>query len=89
MERMYVNDRKIVTLNKTFQVVAPINYLLDTVKFDEYYYSLDWHPSDHVSFIDNVQMRRLAHGSKVRSILSSQSPSPKVKSKVKSLKDLV
>ena len=69
MERMYVNDRKIVTLNEIFQVVAPINYLLDTVKFDEYYYSLDWHPSDHVSFIDNVQMRRLAHGSKVRSII--------------------
>jgi len=45
-------------------VVAPINYLLDTVPFDECYYSLDWHPADHVSFIDNVQMRRLYPGSK-------------------------
>jgi len=45
-------------------VVEPINYLLDTVQFDQYYYSLDWHPSDHVSFIDNVHQRRLAPGSK-------------------------
>ena len=33
-------------------------------QFDQYYYSLDWHPSDHVSFIDNVHQRRLAPGSK-------------------------
>ena len=31
--------------------------------------SLDWHPSDHVSFIDNVHMRRLAPGSKVSTVL--------------------
>ena len=27
-----------------FQVVAPINRLIDTVPFDMYCYSLDWHP---------------------------------------------
>ena len=45
------------------QVVAPINLLLDTVPFAKCYYSLDWHPADHVSFIDNVQMRALVPGS--------------------------
>ena len=52
-------------------VVAPINYLLDTVPFDECYYSLDWHPADHVSFIDNVSMRRLYPGSKVWEFIKS------------------
>ena len=28
-------------------------------------YSLDWHPADHVSFIDNVHLRPLAADSKV------------------------
>ena len=27
-----------------WQVVAPINRLIDTVPFDMYCYSLDWHP---------------------------------------------
>ena len=48
-----------------FKVVAPINQMIETVPFDMHCYSLDWHPTDHVSFIDNVQMRRLYPGSKV------------------------
>jgi len=40
-------------------VVAPINNLIDTVPFDMHCYSLDWHPSDHVSFIDNIHLREL------------------------------
>ncbi|KAL4721064.1 hypothetical protein ACJJTC_009433 [Scirpophaga incertulas] len=43
----------------SLQVVEPINRLLDTVPFDCVFYSLDWHPADHVSFIDNVHMREL------------------------------
>lgn len=39
------------------QVVDPINKLIDTVEFDAVFYSLDWHPSDHVSFIDNIKQR--------------------------------
>ena len=39
--------------------------MIDTVPFDMHCYTGDWHPSDHVSFIDNVHMRRLAPGSKV------------------------
>ncbi|XP_053695533.1 nicotinamidase isoform X2 [Sabethes cyaneus] len=39
------------------EVIDPINKLLDTVDFDSVFYSLDWHPSDHVSFIDNIKQR--------------------------------
>ncbi|XP_013173672.1 PREDICTED: uncharacterized protein LOC106122285 isoform X2 [Papilio xuthus] len=41
------------------EVVEPINRLLETVPFECVFYSLDWHPPDHVSFIDNVHMREL------------------------------
>lgn len=40
-------------------VVAPINRLIDTVPFDMHCYSLDWHPSDHISFVDTVHLRKL------------------------------
>ena len=39
------------------EVIEPINKLLDTVPFDAVFYSLDWHPTDHVSFIDNLPLR--------------------------------
>ena len=48
-------------------MVEPINRLLETVPFDAVFYSLDWHPSDHVSFIDNLPMRKLHHSSPVSS----------------------
>ena len=48
------------------QVVSPINNLIDTVPFDMHCYSLDWHPSDHVSFIDNIHLRELHPDSKVQ-----------------------
>ena len=47
-------------------VVGPINRMLDTVPFNLHCYSMDWHPSDHVSFIDNVNLRSLARDSPVR-----------------------
>ncbi|CAG9793192.1 unnamed protein product [Diatraea saccharalis] len=47
------------------EVVEPINRLLETVPFDAVFYSLDWHPPDHVSFIDNVHMRELHPSSPV------------------------
>ena len=46
--------------------MAPINNLIDTVPFDMHCYSLDWHPSDHVSFIDNIHLRELHPDSKVQ-----------------------
>lgn len=33
--------------------------------FDTVFYSLDWHPSDHVSFVDNVKIRPLHESSPV------------------------
>ena len=53
-------------------VVAPINRMLDTVPFTLHCYSMDWHPSDHVSFIDNVHLRSLARDSPVRRPGNSQ-----------------
>lgn len=47
------------------EVIEPINRLLDTVNFDAVFYSLDWHPSDHVSFIDNLHLRKIASSSQV------------------------
>ena len=39
------------------EVVEPINNILDTTKFDSVLYSLDWHPENHISFIENVKQR--------------------------------
>ncbi|XP_018397915.1 PREDICTED: uncharacterized protein LOC108775939 [Cyphomyrmex costatus] len=41
------------------EVIDPINRLLETVPFDAVFYSLDWHPVDHVSFIDNLHLREV------------------------------
>merc|ERR1712110_978396 len=41
------------------EVVAPINKMIETIPFDEYFYSLDWHPEDHISFYENVHTREL------------------------------
>lgn len=49
------------------EVVEPINRLLETVAFDTVFYSLDWHPSDHVSFIDNLPQRKVHSSSPVSS----------------------
>lgn len=48
------------------EVVAPINRLIDTVPFDLHCYSLDWHPSDHVSFVDTVHLRKFHSDSKIQ-----------------------
>ena len=48
-------------------VVPVINQMLDTAKFDLVVYSCDWHPPDHISFIDCVKQRELHHTSQVSS----------------------
>jgi nicotinamidase-related amidase len=48
------------------EVVPVINELLDTVPFDVVAYTLDWHPKDHCSFIDNVHMRKISDKSAVK-----------------------
>lgn len=47
------------------QIIEPINYLLGCIDFDMVFYSLDWHPSDHISFIDNVKTRPLHESSPI------------------------
>lgn len=41
-------------------VVEPVNRMIDTVPFDMHCYSLDWHPKNHISFVENVPMRQLS-----------------------------
>ncbi|ROT81242.1 Pyrazinamidase/nicotinamidase [Penaeus vannamei] len=53
--------------NDFIRVIPPINRLLNEVKFDMVVYSLDWHPEDHVSFIDNVKDRPIHHTSEISS----------------------
>lgn len=44
-------------------VIPVINRLIDTIDFNVIIYSLDWHPDDHVSFIDNVRRRKVDRSS--------------------------
>jgi len=37
-----------------YDVVTAINEILEQKLFDHVIYTLDWHPPDHCSFIDNV-----------------------------------
>jgi exosome complex component RRP4 len=39
-----------------YEVVPIINNILNQGLFDLVAYTLDWHPSDHCSFIDNVSL---------------------------------
>ncbi|KAG8199853.1 hypothetical protein JTE90_015848 [Oedothorax gibbosus] len=48
-----------------YDVVPVINDLIKKVNFDFVFYTYDWHPEDHVSFIDNVQLRNFHETSKV------------------------
>ncbi|ESP00012.1 hypothetical protein LOTGIDRAFT_158235 [Lottia gigantea] len=38
-------------------VISPINNMLTEVPFDVVIYSIDWHPSNHISFHDNRTLR--------------------------------
>ncbi|KAI4458219.1 pyrazinamidase/nicotinamidase [Holotrichia oblita] len=41
------------------EIIRPINQLIDTVDFRAIFYAMDWHPSDHISFFDNLPLREL------------------------------
>lgn len=60
-----LNISKCSAQQNGLEVIEPINKLLDTVNFDTVFYSLDWHPSDHVSFIDNLSQRKVHSSSAV------------------------
>ncbi len=53
-------------------VVPVINHMIDTCSFDVVVYSLDWHPQNHISFVDNVAKRKLHHSTKVRGTACKQ-----------------
>ena len=48
------------------KVVSVINSLLDTVAFDAVVYTMDWHPRNHCSFFENVNLRKLSEKSPVK-----------------------
>ncbi|GJQ68824.1 hypothetical protein Trydic_g6026 [Trypoxylus dichotomus] len=41
------------------EILDPINYILDSVEFRDVIYTMEWHPSDHISFIDNLPLRKI------------------------------
>lgn len=47
------------------EVIPVINSLIDTVPFGLIVYTKDWHPDNHISFIDNVKSRPLTQRCKV------------------------
>ena len=48
------------------EVVPVINQLLKNVPFDVIVYTLDWHPENHCSFIENLHLRKLSAKSPVK-----------------------
>ncbi|CAB0040831.1 unnamed protein product [Trichogramma brassicae] len=61
-----LNIRKCAARHDGHEVIAPINKLLEQVAFDSVFYSLDWHPANHVSFIDNLHLRELDESCQAR-----------------------
>ncbi|XP_001601573.1 nicotinamidase [Nasonia vitripennis] len=47
-------------------VVEPINQLIEDCPWNKVVYSLDWHPSNHIGFYDNLHLRELHPDSKVK-----------------------
>lgn len=47
--------------------IKAINNLLETVDFDAIVYTLDWHPKNHISFLENVQLHPIHHSSRIQS----------------------
>ncbi len=42
------------------EVVPVINKLIQDAHFNTIAYTLDWHPENHCSFIENISMRKLS-----------------------------
>lgn len=47
------------------EVIESINRLLKSGRWDKVIYTLDWHPDDHISFFENLEMRELRPESKI------------------------
>ncbi|XP_060554363.1 nicotinamidase-like [Ruditapes philippinarum] len=48
------------------EVVPVINHILDTIPFDLVVYTKDWHPDNHISFIENVKQRPITTSCKIK-----------------------
>lgn len=48
------------------EVIPVINQLIDTIPFDLIVYTKDWHPDNHISFIDNVKKRPITSSCKIK-----------------------
>lgn len=46
-------------------VVEPINRVIKGAPWAKVIYSLDWHPQNHISFYENLHLRKLDENSKV------------------------
>jgi len=47
-------------------VIEPINKMLDEIQFDKVFYTKDWHPKKHISFITNVAIYKLHKSSPIQ-----------------------
>lgn len=47
-------------------IIGPINNLVENVHFDKVVYAKMWHPEDHISFIENVDLRPVSPFSKIQ-----------------------
>ncbi|RWS00591.1 pyrazinamidase/nicotinamidase-like protein [Dinothrombium tinctorium] len=44
---------------KAEEIVPIINHLIKDVKFHEICFTYDWHPEDHISFLENIRLRKV------------------------------
>ena len=58
----------LIILILTPKVISPINTMVDRAPFTQFWYSLDWHPPDHISFIENISLNPLHSDNKVCNI---------------------
>ncbi|WAQ99391.1 hypothetical protein MAR_023764 [Mya arenaria] len=70
------------------EVIPVINHLLDSVPFDLVVYTKDWHPENHISFVENVQNRPLAKNCK-HSGITTNSHKPTLYESLRDTKSLM
>ncbi|KAI4489532.1 hypothetical protein M0802_011067 [Mischocyttarus mexicanus] len=56
--------------NDGYEVIEPINRILSKVQWDHVIYTLDYHPEDHISFYDNLDLRELHPSSRGKKNIS-------------------
>lgn len=49
-----------------YQVIKPINRILNKIDWNQVVYTLDYHPEDHISFYENLHLRELHPTSQIK-----------------------